>query len=71
MPRSKNATQIATDYLTPEQAAARLQISRKTVVAWMRDGKLRGSKIGYRTWRVTVSEIEAFLKRQQPKKERG
>ena len=68
MARTKNATQNATDYLTPEQAAQRLQISRKTVIAWMRDGKLRGSKIGYRTWRVTVSEIEAFLKRQQPRK---
>ena len=71
MPRIKNATQIPTDYLSPEQAAARLQVSRKTVVAWMRGGKLRGSKIGYRTWRVTVSEIEAFLKRQQPKRAKG
>jgi excisionase family DNA binding protein len=59
-----NATQ--TEYLTPGQAASRLQVSRNTILEWLRDGRLRGSKLGYRTWRVTTAEIEAFLERQQP-----
>jgi excisionase family DNA binding protein len=70
MPQAGNATQ-AHEYLTPGQAAARLQVSRATILKWLGAGTLRGSKLGYRTWRVTSAEIEAFLKRQQPNKERG
>ena len=50
--------------LTPEQAADRLQVSRATVVDWLRSGRLRGSKLGYRTWRITTEEIVAFLERE-------
>jgi excisionase family DNA binding protein len=33
--------------LTVEQAAATLQIRPKTVLGWLREGKLTGCKIGH------------------------
>lgn len=64
MTAAKNATQ--NEYLTPEQAAEKLQVSRATVLDWLRAGKLRGAKLGYRTWRITGAEIDALMERQQP-----
>jgi excisionase family DNA binding protein len=69
-PQAGIATHAA-EYLTPGQAAQRLQVSRATVLKWLGSGTLRGAKLGYRTWRITAAEIEAFLQRQQPKKARG
>jgi excisionase family DNA binding protein len=47
--------------LTPEEAAARLKMSRLTIGDWLRSGKLQGVKVG-RLWRVRESELEVFLK---------
>lgn len=65
MAPAKNATQP--DTLTPEQAAERLRVSRAKILDWLRSGRLRGSKLGYRTWRITPSEIAAFLERETVK----
>jgi excisionase family DNA binding protein len=46
---------------TPEEAAARLKISRLTIGDWLRSGKLKGVKVG-RLWRVRESDMEIFLK---------
>ncbi len=51
---------MASDLLTPQQVAARLQVTVHTVYAWLRDGRLRGSKIG-RLWRVGSDAVEALL----------
>jgi excisionase family DNA binding protein len=44
------------DLLTPEQAAAILQVSPKTLKDWLRAGKLTGCKIG-RFWRVKAADL--------------
>ena len=62
MTPAQNATQI--EYLTPNQTAERLQVSTVTVLEWLRSRRLRGSKLGYRTWRITTAEIAAFLERE-------
>ena len=49
------------DLLTPEQAAAILQLSPKTLKDWLRTGKLTGCKIG-RFWRVTPADLKAFIR---------
>lgn len=49
-------------FLTPEQAAHRLQVKRRTVLAWLRAGKLAGAKIGYRTWRIAQQDIREFVR---------
>lgn len=56
--------------LTPEEAAARLKISRVTVGDWLRSGKLRGVKVG-RLWRIQESALEHFLEQGKKKKEAG
>jgi excisionase family DNA binding protein len=51
-------------YLTPEQAAERLQLGVETVYRWLRSGKLRGSRISQKAWRVSERELTSFIKRQ-------
>lgn len=48
-------------YLTPEEVAKKLQISKVSVLKWLRSGKLAGSKIGHRTWRIRPEAVHAFL----------
>lgn len=47
--------------LTPEEVAGRLQISRLTVMAYLRGGALKGIKVG-RLWRVDEADFQDFLK---------
>jgi excisionase family DNA binding protein len=47
--------------LTPEDAAKILVVEAETVRSWLRDGKLKGVKMG-RLWRVRESDLAEFLK---------
>ena len=51
--------------LTPKQAAARLLVSEKAVLDWLRLGKLKGVKTG-RQWRIRERDLEAFLVEPEP-----
>jgi excisionase family DNA binding protein len=44
-------------WLSPEQVAERLGVTRRTVYTWLRMGHLKGSKIA-NTWRVKEQHIE-------------
>jgi excisionase family DNA binding protein len=46
--------------LTPEQVAEKLAISPKTVKDWLREGRLKGIKIG-RLWRIKPEDLQAFI----------
>ena len=46
--------------LTPDEAAERLSVSPKGVKNWLRQGKLRGLKVG-RLWRISESDLSAFV----------
>ncbi len=48
------------DILTPEQAAAYLQINRETVYRYIREGKLVASKLG-RAYRIPRSSLDLLL----------
>lgn len=49
--------------LTPVQTAEILNLSVRTVKEWLREGKLKGVKIGKRgDWRVREEDLEAFRK---------
>ncbi len=46
--------------LTPLQVAQRLQMNERTVTQWLRQGHLRGFKIG-KEWRVSARDLDNFL----------
>ncbi len=48
--------------LTPAQVAERLQNHERTVTRWLRDGYLRGFKLG-KEWRIAPADLSAFLER--------
>lgn len=45
---------------TPEEAADTLRVKVRTVMEWLRQGKLRGVKLG-RLWRIKESDLKAFI----------
>jgi excisionase family DNA binding protein len=47
--------------LTPEQVAERLNVSRITVMKWLRQGKIAGRKLGGKIWRVHPDDLQAFI----------
>jgi excisionase family DNA binding protein len=49
--------------LTPEEVAERLRISRWTVMDYLREGRIKGRKIG-RLWRITEEDLQAFVEGQ-------
>jgi excisionase family DNA binding protein len=51
--------------LTPEEVAERLRVSRPTVYAWLKMGRLQGLRAG-KVWRIRPADLEAFL---QPERE--
>jgi len=46
--------------LRPEEVAELLQVSRRTVVRWLKEGRLKGVRVG-RLWRVREEDLGAFL----------
>lgn len=49
--------------LTPEEAAKRLRLSRRTVIGWLQQGRLPGIKIGNR-WRVQETDAARAVESQ-------
>jgi len=54
-------------FYTPEEVAGILKVNPKTVLRWIREGKLKAVKAG-RLWRVREEDLEAFL---SPEEEAG
>lgn len=51
---------MAQEILTPDQAAAYLQVDRETVYRYIRSGKLDASRLG-RSYRIPRSSIDLLL----------
>jgi excisionase family DNA binding protein len=45
---------------TVKETAARLKVSVRAVLDWIRAGKLRAAKVG-KAWRIKESDLEAFF----------
>ena len=52
-------------WLSPKEAAEVLGVTKQTVLAWSRDGKLEASKIGYRTIRISAASIERLMEQNK------
>ena len=50
--------------LTPEEVAERLAVTPNTVRGWLRDGTLKGVKLGKRVWRIKEDEVKLHLCRE-------
>lgn len=46
------------------EISAELDVPATTIRRWLRDGLLKGQKVGPRVWRVEPSELERFKKAQ-------
>ena len=46
--------------LTPEEVAEQLRVSRPTVYAWLKIGRLQGLRAG-KAWRIRPADLAAFL----------
>ena len=57
------AVRLSGDWVTPEQAAEYLGVSKQTVRAWCKAGKLKSVKLGHHTVRIAVSSIERMMER--------
>lgn len=58
--------------LTVEEAAGKLRLCRTTIQRMLRDGRLRGVKVGGHYWRVPARAIEEFLgNAPRPQEEKG
>lgn len=53
--------QLTADWVSPKEAAEYLGINKVTVRKLINDGKLKASKIGYRTVRISSASIEKFM----------
>ncbi len=56
------------EFLTVDQAAAKLQMHPRTIRRLLARGELPGQKIGVRQWRVSATALSAFVEggRKQP-----
>lgn len=52
-------------YYTPQEVAGRLKVEVRTVHAWLRDGTMKGTKVG-RLWRIPESEIDRVRENFDP-----
>lgn len=45
---------------TPEEVADKLRLSVETVRRWLRSGRLKGKKLGPKTWRIAESDLDSL-----------
>ena len=57
--------QLTADWVSPQEAAEYLGVTKQTVLAWCAAGKLVASKLGYRTIRISTSSIEKMMERSK------
>jgi len=49
-------------FLNTRQVAEILGVHQKTVHQWLRSGRLAGTKISYRAWRIPRSSLDVFIR---------
>jgi len=54
-----------TTLYTPEEVAAALRVTRRTVYEWLKMGRLHGIRVG-RGWRIRPEDIEALTRPAAP-----
>ncbi len=52
-------------YYTVAEVARLLRIKEDTVRSWLRNGQLRGIKVGKRVWRISSASLQRFLQNNE------
>ena len=56
---------MAGKMLSPEEVAEHFSVTTNTVRAWLREGKLKGVKLGNKIWRISEEELQSYICREQ------
>jgi len=56
---------MAGKMLSPEEVAERFSVTPNTVRAWLREGTLKGVKLGNKIWRISEEELQSYICREQ------
>ena len=59
------AQQLTAEWVTPQEAADYLGVTKQTIRSWCREGRLVWSKLGYRTLRISTASIEKMMERSK------
>lgn len=51
--------------VSPQAAADMLDVDRETVYRWIKDGRLRASKLAPRTVRIRMADIEMLIEERR------
>ena len=62
MMQEKVKEEIKPEMVTPDQFAARVGVSTQSVRRWLRNGLIKGRKIGPRKWFIHISEADKILR---------
>ncbi|ABS55238.1 DNA binding domain, excisionase family [Methanoregula boonei 6A8] len=52
-----------TQFLSTKEVAVILGVHQKTVHIWLRTGRLAGTKISYRAWRISRAALDEFIEK--------
>jgi DNA (cytosine-5)-methyltransferase 1 len=52
---------MTAELLTVSQTAKYLQLSEKTIRRLINDGRLSASKVGSRSWRIRVTDVDNYI----------
>jgi len=62
-------TVMEKEYLTPEEVAKKLGYHPEYVRQLLREGKLPGHKLRTGAWRISIKELDTWIKQQDETKE--
>ena len=53
----------AINLLTPQEVAERLRLTRRTIMKYIREGKIRAIRLNRRIYRISEKDLNLFLKK--------
>ncbi len=57
--------QLTSDWVSQDEAAAYLGVTKQTIRNWVKQGRLTKSVLGYRTVRISAASIERMMERSK------
>ena len=58
---NREAAPVGERYYSPDEVAEKYNVSGVVVRKWLREGKLKGFKLGGKIWRIPETELARFV----------